>query len=194
MRTTNAPAQVMVIEDCQAYRDAICAMLVFEGYHPVPCRSAETAWTALSAGLRPSVILVDLALSGMSGREFLRLLRSVYWGDAIPVLLLSGWHRLEEFAETPTACFPRTPKRFRSCVPSTASSREVAIVAAAISGRWPPTTGVPLRTHLLIEGCATGDLSLFSRTARARGKQRGSEPGAGDGQACGAIGRARRWR
>ena len=86
----------MVVEDYDDYRDALCAMLVCESYRPISCRTAESAWTMLVAGRRPATIVLDLALPGMSGRELLKLVRATPWGVLIPVLLLSGWQRLDE--------------------------------------------------------------------------------------------------
>jgi DNA-binding response OmpR family regulator len=93
-----APVQVMVVEDYENYREALCAMLDCESYHPISCRTAESAWTKLVVGLRPAAIILDLALPGMSGRELLKLLRATPWGILIPVLLLSGWQCLDEYA------------------------------------------------------------------------------------------------
>lgn len=90
--------QVMVVEDYDDYREALCATLVCESYRPVPCRTAESAWTQLVAGLRPATIVLDLALPGMSGRELLKLVRATSWGALIPALLLSGWQRLDDLA------------------------------------------------------------------------------------------------
>ena len=88
--------QVMVVEDYDDYRDALCALLVCESYHPVPCRTGEAAWTQLVAGLRPAAIVLDLALPVMSGRELLERVRATAWGVQIPVLLLSGWQHLDK--------------------------------------------------------------------------------------------------
>jgi CheY-like chemotaxis protein len=91
--------QVLVVEDGDDNREALCELLEMEGYHPVGCKSGEAAWTQLRSGLRPAVMIVDLALERMSGRELLALLRGTEWGRRIPVLLLSGWERIDRFAD-----------------------------------------------------------------------------------------------
>jgi CheY-like chemotaxis protein len=91
--------QVLVVEDNQDLREALCELLSLEGYRPKGCTSGEAAWMQLANGLRPSAMIVDLALRRMSGRELLRLLRGTEWGRQIPVLLLSGWERLEQFLD-----------------------------------------------------------------------------------------------
>lgn len=89
----------MVIDDDDVVRESLSDLLRVEGYEPVECRSGESAWTMLSAGLRPAAVIVDLALPGMSGREFLSRLRAKPWGLRLPVLMLSGWHQLETYGD-----------------------------------------------------------------------------------------------
>ena len=97
----------MVVEDYDDYREALCAILVCESYHPIPCRTAESAWTQLVAGLRPATIVLDMVLPRMSGRELLKLVRATTWGVEIPALLLSGWQRLDELAVDADRVLPK---------------------------------------------------------------------------------------
>lgn len=90
---------MLVVEDDENNLEALCELLEAEGYDVVRCKSGEAAWSQLLSGLRPSVMVVDLALSRMSGRELLLLLRGTDWGRRIPVLLLSGWERVERFGD-----------------------------------------------------------------------------------------------
>lgn len=92
------PIQVLVVEDDNDFRAALCDLLEFEGYHPVGCRSGETAWTQLACGLRPRVIVTDLALPGLSGRQLVGRLREQAWGQRLPVLFLSGWENADRLA------------------------------------------------------------------------------------------------
>ena len=78
-----------------------------EGYCPIPCRSGESAWNQLTLGVRPVAIVTDLALPMMSGRELVRSLRATDWGKTIPVLLLSGWQRIETFAGDADLVLPK---------------------------------------------------------------------------------------
>jgi DNA-binding response OmpR family regulator len=90
--------QVMVVEDDGELREELCELLAFEGYHPIGCRDGRGAWTQLSSGLRPDVIVTDLGLPGLSGRELIQLIREQAWGQRIPVLLLSAWENAGRFA------------------------------------------------------------------------------------------------
>jgi CheY-like chemotaxis protein len=93
-----ARGQVLLVDDDDDVRETFGAYLADEGYHIVPFRRADVAWTALVRGLRPDAIVIDLALPGMSGGEFLRNLRAAPWGAAIPVLVFSAWERAERHA------------------------------------------------------------------------------------------------
>jgi CheY-like chemotaxis protein len=107
MPTRSPSLQVMVVDDSDEFRGAFCDLLVLEGYHAIGCRNGESAWTQLCAGLRPAALVVDLALPKMSGREFLKLVRSTTWGKPIPALLLSGWQRLETFSAEADRVLPK---------------------------------------------------------------------------------------
>jgi len=91
MGAVAAANQVLVVDDDEDFRATLCELLEFEGYHPVGCRNGETAWTQLACGLRPRVMVTDLALPGLSGRQLVSRLREQTWGRRLPVLLLSGW-------------------------------------------------------------------------------------------------------
>jgi len=99
MDQTSGSPQVLVVDDDDGIRECLCELLAIERYAPIGCKSGEAAWMRLRSGLRPSVMLVDLALQRMSGSELLGLLRATDWGQRIPVVLFSGWHRPERFAD-----------------------------------------------------------------------------------------------
>jgi DNA-binding response OmpR family regulator len=98
-----AAIQVLVVEDDHDFRAALCELLAFEGYHPIGCRDGEAAWTQLACGLRPQVIVTDLALPGLSGRQLVGRLREQSWGQRLPVLLLSGWQNADRLGIAATA-------------------------------------------------------------------------------------------
>jgi CheY-like chemotaxis protein len=130
---SDSGVQVMVVDDYDDYREAVCAMLLCESYRPISCRTAESAWTRLVAGLRPAAIVLDLALPGMSGRELLKLVRATPWGFLIPVLMLSGWQRLDQHAINADRVLPK-------------NTEPVSIMRAVdrliLQGRRPTAAGV----------------------------------------------------
>lgn len=132
-----AAIQVMVVEDADDVRDALCEMLAFEGYHPIGCRTGESAWTQLACGLRPRVIITDVALPGLSGRQLVKLIREQAWGRDVPVLLLSAWERADRLGIAADIVLAK-------CGEPVAIARAVDRLA-----RWErfPTRRPPLRKH-----------------------------------------------
>jgi CheY-like chemotaxis protein len=66
--------KVMVVEDEQASRKLVCFVLTAEGHNVLSVSSAEMALESIRAN-KPEIVLVDLALPGMDGLEFARLLK-----------------------------------------------------------------------------------------------------------------------
>ena len=88
-------------------RDSTANMLFELGYEVVEAGSAEEALRRLDAGLKPSIILSDHLMPGMSGTEFARLVSAR--GGLGPVLLVSGYS--EEAGIDPE--LPRLIKPFK---------------------------------------------------------------------------------
>jgi CheY-like chemotaxis protein len=141
MDQTSGAVQVLVVDDDDALRECLCELLAAERYQPIGCKSGEAAWARLRSGLRPSVMLVDLALCRMSGRELLALVRATDWGQTIPVVLLSGWHHPERFGHQADAVLSkgaewtsiiRTVDRLVLC------GRPSPVAADALPERRPP--------------------------------------------------------
>jgi DNA-binding response OmpR family regulator len=80
---------VLVVDDDVEVRHSVADLLILEGYDARPLPSADAAWSELSLGVRPSLIILDLWIQGMTSSEFLRRLRASPYARA-PVLVLSG--------------------------------------------------------------------------------------------------------
>ena len=61
---------LMIIDDDDDLRDALCDIMAAEGYEVAAFGDASTALAALEHGLMPFLILLDLMMPGMSGWEF----------------------------------------------------------------------------------------------------------------------------
>jgi DNA-binding response OmpR family regulator len=88
----DAGRTVLVVDDDGDVRGALVAVLEVEGYHAVGLPSANEALAALRRReLRPSLILLDLMMPGMTGWDF----RTEQLQDdelaEIPVIVMSGW-------------------------------------------------------------------------------------------------------
>jgi CheY-like chemotaxis protein len=89
---------VLVVEDDQDIRDVIAGVLEDEGYVVAVAGHGREALDALRRGLRPRLILLDIMMPIMSGREF----RAAQLADAelagIPVVVLTAGGRAREIA------------------------------------------------------------------------------------------------
>ena len=69
---TSPPATVLLVEDDLVLAATLVKYLMAHDHDVLSAPSAEAASAALRAGLRPSVVLLDLNLPGESGWAFLR--------------------------------------------------------------------------------------------------------------------------
>jgi len=80
---------VMVVEDNEPSRDALCRRLARRGYRIVSCGDGQEA-VALAHASLPDVILMDLGLPGIDGWEATRQLKSHATTRHIPIIVLSA--------------------------------------------------------------------------------------------------------
>ena len=71
-----ANARILVVEDEHELRELIAQWLETKGYVVTQAADGQDAVELLEAGLEPDVILLDLSLPRMSGREFLQWMRA----------------------------------------------------------------------------------------------------------------------
>lgn len=91
---TNDSGPILVVDDDAPARDLASDLLARAGY---PTKQAATGEEALAAAQadRPSLVLLDVHLPGVSGYEVLYSLRERF-GDGLPVVFVSG-ERTESF-------------------------------------------------------------------------------------------------
>src|SRR6185436_12323698 len=63
-------ANILLVEDDFDVRDALIPILEYEGHRVVGAASGQEALDRLRSGAKPSLILLDLMMPGMSGMEF----------------------------------------------------------------------------------------------------------------------------
>ena len=71
------PPCILVVDDSEELREALTDLLEAEGYPVLAVGGGAQALQVLGDGLRPSLILLDQRMPGMSGAQFLEQLRSV---------------------------------------------------------------------------------------------------------------------
>jgi CheY-like chemotaxis protein len=85
--------QILVVDDQPYLRDVQVLVLKAAGYAATALATAAEALARL-ADIRPDLILLDLSMPGMDGRQFLERLRADDEWQRLPVILSSGF--LEE--------------------------------------------------------------------------------------------------
>jgi len=88
---------VLVVDDDQDIRDALCELLEDEGYHAVAAANGQDALVYLKSREPPCVILLDLMMPVMDGWQFCAEQRRT--GDQTPIVLLSAAGGLPAHAE-----------------------------------------------------------------------------------------------
>ncbi len=82
---------ILVVEDAREIRAPLCALLEEEGYEVQSAANGRDALELLRASsVLPNVVILDLSMPFMDGREFLTILRSDPGLAALPVLVASG--------------------------------------------------------------------------------------------------------
>ena len=87
--------RVLLVDDDDDLREALCDILVFAGYEVVGVGSGPDALRWLEDH-RPDLIVLDLMMPGMTGAEVVERMDGA--ARAVPVLVLSGDTRLAEQA------------------------------------------------------------------------------------------------
>jgi two-component system cell cycle response regulator DivK len=81
--------RILLVEDNEMNRDMLSRRLVRQGYDVILALDGE-AGVALAAALRPDLILMDMSLPGIDGREATRRIRSEPELRHIPIIALTA--------------------------------------------------------------------------------------------------------
>jgi CheY-like chemotaxis protein len=86
----NGSSHVLVVDDDPDIRDATSGLLEGQGYRVVCVEDGRAALDYLRGGGRPSVILLDMMMAGMSGWQFRVEQRDDPSLRAIPVVMMTA--------------------------------------------------------------------------------------------------------
>jgi twitching motility two-component system response regulator PilH len=86
---------VLVVEDTQAERLLISALLTHAGFTVTVAENAELAWQWLHNNPQPDLILLDIIMPGESGLDLCRKIRSQLPWQTLPILFCSS--KAEDF-------------------------------------------------------------------------------------------------
>ncbi|QGH67917.1 response regulator [Xanthomonas oryzae pv. oryzicola] len=79
----------MLVEDDDAIREMVADILGDEGYHVVASADAEQALTQLTNACPFDLLLSDICLPGMNGRDLADQARSIC--PALPIVFMTGY-------------------------------------------------------------------------------------------------------
>lgn len=82
---------MLVVDDDDEIREAICGVLEAEGYTTMSASNGDVALRALDKGRRPCVVLLDLMMPIMNGWDFMREVASKKDLDDLPVVVVSAY-------------------------------------------------------------------------------------------------------
>ena len=82
-----APARILVVDDDEAVRDAVCDVLAVLGYAAEAASGAGAALERFRPG-RYRLVVTDLAMPVMNGLQLARRLRALE--PTLPILIFSG--------------------------------------------------------------------------------------------------------
>jgi two-component system, OmpR family, KDP operon response regulator KdpE len=82
---TSRPGRVLVVDDEPALRRLLRTSLTAEGYEVIEAASGEEGWSVFQRA-KPDVILLDLGLPDVDGREVIKRVRQI---DLTPIIVLS---------------------------------------------------------------------------------------------------------
>ncbi|TQV75329.1 sigma-54-dependent Fis family transcriptional regulator [Aliikangiella marina] len=90
-------SSVLVVEDDQVLRDALCASLEVNGYQTIPADCGESALNLLSGDSLPDMVVTDIQMGNVSGIDLLRNLRRR--STNLPVILMTAYGDVSDAVE-----------------------------------------------------------------------------------------------
>jgi CheY-like chemotaxis protein len=83
-------AKILVVEDNPAIRLVIQMTLTDEGHQVELRKNAPEALTLMKSGTIPDLVLTDLIMGEMSGRDLIKKMREDYQLRGIPAVIITG--------------------------------------------------------------------------------------------------------
>jgi CheY-like chemotaxis protein len=81
---------ILVVEDDNAIREGLCDALAAEGYEARSAINGKVAMDFLSGGEKPDLILLDIMMPVMDGKQFLRLAKNDPSLSSIPIVVTTA--------------------------------------------------------------------------------------------------------
>lgn len=91
--------KILLIEDDEAISDALSLALQMEGYQVQTILKAKKSLEGVKK-FKPDLIILDLLLSGVDGRDVVKDIRKDKESDLIPIILTSAHPTAEDVAKS----------------------------------------------------------------------------------------------
>jgi CheY-like chemotaxis protein len=98
------PRQILVVDDNRDAADSLCMLLQLDG-HDVHVAYDGASALEQAAQLRPQVVMLDIGMPGIDGREVARLIRSNAVGEPAVLIALTGCGQPQDRALSHAAGF-----------------------------------------------------------------------------------------
>ncbi|MGH7687194.1 MAG: response regulator [Candidatus Dormibacteria bacterium] len=89
MDAARSPERILIVDDDPSYLRYLDLRLHHEGYQTYMAASAEDGLGAVES-FKPTLVITDIVLPGMSGVELVRRLRADTRHRRLPILILTG--------------------------------------------------------------------------------------------------------
>jgi len=99
-----AGVRLLVIDDNVDAATSLSYVLKLAGYQTTVAHDGSQA-LELAETMRPSIVLLDIGLPGMSGYEVARRLRAAPWGRGLQLIAITGWGQESDRAKSLEAGF-----------------------------------------------------------------------------------------
>jgi CheY-like chemotaxis protein len=103
--------KVLAVDDDNDILDIIRIILEDEGYEVATLSNGKNILNNIS-DIRPDLILLDVMLNGMDGREICKAIKSDAAFNPIPIIMISASHNLQNFNILPGPPNGFIPKPF----------------------------------------------------------------------------------
>lgn len=103
--------KILAVDDDNDIVDVIKIILEDEGYEVSTLTNGKNVFNVISS-FRPDLILMDVMLGGMDGREICKAIKSHKLFKGIPVVMISASHNLQNLLQLPGSPNDFLPKPF----------------------------------------------------------------------------------
>ncbi len=116
------PLKVLVVDDNEALRENLAECLVDVGYEVAAAPDGSAALRTLTSGPVPDVVLMDLAMPGLDGRQLAEAIRATPGLAGLRLVLITGHHESELPARLPVDAVLKKPFGMRELLAAVSRS------------------------------------------------------------------------